>query len=338
MSAQEKPPVLIVAGPTASGKSALAVDIALEFSGTVINADSMQVYEELRILTARPTDDEMAKVPHRLFGVMAAAEPCSAGKWLKMAAAEIEAAWAAKRLPIITGGTGLYIKALVEGLSQIPDVPKEARAEATRLHGELGGQAFRDELAQIDAPAAAIPPGDSQRLIRAYEVYIATGTSLSEWRRNARPQPPIAARFGAVVLTPPRGGPDGLYEALDRRFDEMMAAGGLAEAGALAALNLDPSLPAMKAIGVPELIAQVRGGVELADALEAAKRATRNFAKRQLTWLRHQIPGAIKDEDGAGNGMGDITGQIELHMVSAKYSESLRPEIFPFIRRFLLTG
>ncbi len=312
---QSRRPVLIVAGPTASGKSRLAMAAAETFAGAIINADSMQVYRELRVLTARPSAADEARAPHRLYGVLAAEEACSAGRWAAMAAAEIAAVANAGRLPIVVGGTGFYVKALVEGLAPIPEIPPEVRAAASSLHAEIGGDAFRKRLAALDPESAArLPPGDTQRLVRAYEVAAATGRSLSDWLR-APPRPPLAgARFATLVLDPPR---ETLNRAIDDRLDAMIAAGAVAEVGALLARRLDPSRPAMKAVGVNELAAYVRGQCSLEQATAAAKAATRRFAKRQRTWLRTQIAADF--------------------VVSAQYSERIEQKIFTFIRQFLLT-
>ena len=315
MTSQNLPPVLVIAGPTASGKSALALDAAGAFAGTVINADSMQVYRELRILTARPSAEAEARVSHKLFGVLPASEPCSAGRWLRMAAAEIEAAHSRSSLPIVVGGTGLYLKALTGGLAEIPDIGEDIRAEARTLHASLGGEAFRAELAKLDPEAAdKLPAGDSQRLIRAFEVARATGRPLADWQDETAPATALRARFATIALIPPRRR---LYAACDARFDLMIAAGAIDEVKALAALGLAPGRPALKAVGVPELSRHLRGEASLEEAVGAAKRATRNYVKRQLTWLRTQGAGAW--------------------ILSAQYSESLRPKIFSFIRRFLLT-
>ena len=316
MKRSEAEPIVIIAGPTASGKSALALDAAEEFTGTVINADSMQVYRELRVLTARPTDGDEARVPHRLFGALPVTEACSAGRWLGMARAEIEAARGAGRLPILVGGTGLYLKALTDGLAPVPGIPQGIRSEARRLHARLGGEAFRAELAKVDAEAARrLESGDSQRLIRAFEVVRATGRPLADWQRQGAGGEATDARFATIVLAPPR---DALYAAIDARLDTMIEEGALDEVAALDRLGLDAGLPAAKAVGVPELRRHLRGEITLDEALDSAKRASRNFAKRQLTWLRHQMPGA--------------------HVVPAQYSESFQPEIFSFICQFLLTG
>ena len=307
--------VLVLAGPTASGKSRLAVEVARAFRGTVINADSMQVYRELRVLTARPDAAAEATVPHRLFGVLPAAERCSAGRWLRMATVEIEAALADDRIPIVAGGTGLYLKALLEGLAPIPDVPPGVVARARALHARLGGAAFRDTLRRLDPVAAArIPPGDEQRLVRAFSVARATGRPLSVWQRDGVRTPALDAAFAIIAMMPPR---DALYAAIDKRLNAMVRAGALDEVRRLAEANLDPGLPAMKVLGVREFLGHVRGEIGLEDALREASRRTRNYAKRQITWLRHQLVGA--------------------RIINAQYSESLEPEIFSFIRQFLLT-
>ena len=307
-------PLVIVAGPTGSGKSALAIAVAEAFGGVIINADAMQVYRELRILTARPTPEDEARVPHRLFGVLSARDPCSAGRWRDLARAAIDDARARGRLPIVVGGTGLYLRALMRGLADIPAVPDAVRREAEDRHRLLGGAGFRAELAALD-PAAAVrlPAGDTQRLIRAWEVVRATGRTLAEWQRKAAP-PPHPGPVATVLLLPPR---DRLYAALDARFERMLAAGAVAEAAAAAVRDLPPNLPAMKAVGVRQLVAHLRGETSLSEACASAKRETRRYAKRQLTWLRHQIHGDL--------------------VFCEQFSESLRPKLFSFIRRFLLT-
>ena len=291
-------PIVIIAGPTGSGKSALALDLAGEFDGTVINADSMQVYRELDILTARPGPDDEARAPHRLFGVLAAAEACSVGRWLGLAGAEIEAAQAQGRLPLITGGTGMYLKALTEGLAAVPEIPDDINGEVRALYRELGGEAFRDALAKLDADAAhRLPAGDSQRLTRAMAVVKATGMTLAQWQSRQDQGPAIEARFMTIALIPDR---EALYAATDARFEKMLAGGTLDEVRALLALGLDAGLPAMKALGVPELARHVNGEISLEDAAAAAKQATRNFAKRQLTWMRNQVSADCVIEDFYG--------------------------------------
>lgn len=314
---KDKDAIVIVAGPTASGKSALAVDLALEFGGEVINADSMQVYRELAILTARPSPADEARVPHRLFGVLPASEACSVARWLALATEAIAEVRAAGRLPILVGGTGLYLRALREGLAPVPKVPAEVRDAAEAHYDKVGGAAFRAELAALDPEAAArLPDGDRQRLIRAYAVAKATGRSLADWKREAPTVlAPVPGRYCTLALIPPR---DLLYAACDGRFGRMLEQGAMEEVRALLARNLDPALPAMKAVGVPELGQVLEGVWPLEEAAAKARQATRNYAKRQLTWLRHQL--------------------VADRVFDTQYSESLRPEIFSFIRQFLLTG
>ena len=309
-------PVVIIAGPTASGKSRLALDIAGAFAGTVINADSMQVYRELRVLTARPGPADEKIAPHRLFGVLSAAEACSAGRWLKLAAAEIEKARSEGRLPVVTGGTGLYLKALTEGLAEVPEISAAINAEVGRLHDSIGGEAFRAALATVDPESAArLPAGDAQRLKRAMAVVKATGRPLADWQRRQPDAPWVEARFGLIRLMPPR---DALYAAAEARFDAMMAAGALTEVKALRALGLDPGLPAMKALGVPEIGRHLRGELTLAEAVTRAKQATRNFAKRQFTWLRNQV-----------------TADLE---IAETYGPAARERALAFVRDFVAAG
>ncbi|MHB1219517.1 MAG: tRNA (adenosine(37)-N6)-dimethylallyltransferase MiaA, partial [Alphaproteobacteria bacterium] len=219
-------PVLVIAGPTASGKSRLALDLAAARRGTVINADSMQVYRELRILTARPGEAETTRAPHRLYGILSAAEPCSAARWRALALAAIEEAHGKGRLPILVGGTGLYLKALFDGLAEIPPIPQSLREAARARHRDIGGEAFRAELSRRDPESAArLAPGDTQRLVRAWEVVEATGRTLPEWQRTDRAGAGVHA-YRTILVMPPR---DMLYAACDARFGAMMAAGALDE-------------------------------------------------------------------------------------------------------------
>lgn len=282
-----KAPVVIVTGPTASGKSGLAMALAEELDGTIINADSMQIYRDLRVVTARPDEADEARVPHRLFGVLDAAERCSVGRWLDLAVAAIEETRKEGRLPIMVGGTGMYLKALTEGLAPVPDVPEAVTEQASDLYDELGGEGFRDKLAALDPDAAkTLPPGDRQRLIRAFAVVTATGKTLSEWQSSAAAKLPVAARFVTILVMPERAD---IYEACDRRFGAMLDAGAMDEVSAMLARGLDPALPAMRAVGVPELGAVMRGEMSLEQAGDKARQATRNYAKRQITWSRHQL-------------------------------------------------
>ncbi len=311
-----------MAGPTASGKSALALELAEAFDGAIINADAMQVYRELEVLTARPDAAASARAPHRLYGVLPGAEPCSAGRWRDLALAEIAEAVAAGRLPIVVGGTGLYLRALARGLAPLPPVPAAQRRAARERHRELGGAAFHAALAARDpATAARLEPGDSQRLIRAWEVLEATGRPISAWQAEESGAAALY-RFHCIALRPPR---DALYAACDRRFLTMVEAGALEEVRALLALGLDPELPVMKALGVAELAAHLDAALPLETAIARAQQATRRYAKRQMTWLRTQLP-----RDFSSN-------QVSPIAIEAQFSESLRQEIFTIIREYVLT-
>jgi tRNA dimethylallyltransferase len=279
---------ILLAGPTASGKSALAMGLAERFGGVVINADAMQVYRDLRIITARPSPDEEKRVPHLLYGHVDAAENYSVGRWLVDVNATLDQATSKGRVPIVVGGTGLYFKALTQGLATIPPIPPEIRtALRARIETE-GVGALHAELTLRDAAAAQrIKPGDRTRIIRALEVVEATGRSISEWHRDG-----IAPRIEPATATKIFLAPDmeQVIGRIDRRFDQMIASGALEEVRALDARHLDPRLPAMKAHGVPWLRRHLHGEISLADAAAGAKRDTRAYAKRQLTWFRHQMP------------------------------------------------
>jgi tRNA dimethylallyltransferase len=312
--AEAAPPVVIVAGPTASGKSALALALAEQFDGAVINADALQCYRDLEILTARPDAAALARAPHRLYGVLDAAARGSAGGWRTLALGAIADATNAGRLPIVVGGTGLYLRALQHGLAPFPEIPEAIRDEAAALHEALGGAAFRARLAALDpASAARLNPADSQRLVRAYAVARATGVAVDAWRRRAHPPAPY--RFATILLMPPR---DRLYAACDLRFAAMIQSGAVAEAAALGARELDRNLPAMKAVGLPELLRHWRGELTLTEAVAAAQRSTRRYAKRQMTWFRHQ-------------------SQPDLRF-GEQLSESLLRRSRQFIDEFVLTG
>jgi tRNA dimethylallyltransferase len=279
---------VLIAGPTASGKSALALRLAEQASGTIINADSMQVYRDFRVLTARPTPEEESRAPHLLYGHLDAAEHYSAGRWLTDASRALSEVERAGRLPIFVGGTGLYFKALTWGLSSMPAVPEAVRAkirgeaegvEAAELHARL---AARDP-----ATAARLRPSDRQRVIRALEIFEATGRPLVEWQ--ASPGKPLIEPGQAisVFLAVER---KELGARIDARFDKMLAEGALEEVRAFADRKLDPSLPAMKAHGAPWLMKHLAGEMSLAEAAKEAKADTRKYAKRQETWFRHQLP------------------------------------------------
>jgi tRNA dimethylallyltransferase len=279
-----RPQAVLIAGPTASGKSAAALALAKRLGGTVINADSMQVYRELAVLTARPVPADERRAPHRLYGTVPASEAYSVGDWLEDAARAIEQAEGEGRVPILVGGTGLYFKALLEGLAPIPDIPAEIRKAWRERAEALGPQGLHRELEARDpAMAAKLKPGDPQRLVRALEVIDATGVSLAEWQGgNTRPVLPADA-VRKLVIAPER---EPLYAAIDARFDAMMEQGALKEVRALLALGLDPGLPAMRAHGVRELAAYLEGACPLKEAVAKAKTESRRYAKRQMTWLR----------------------------------------------------
>jgi tRNA dimethylallyltransferase len=270
---------IIVAGPTASGKSALALALAQRLGGTVINADAMQVYRELPIVTARPTAADEALAPHALYGVRSAALPGSAA-WWRAAALD---AMAQAAVPILCGGTGMYLRSLTEGLADIPDPGPAARDEARSLLALAGPAALHARLAAADpATAATLRPSDGQRIARAWEVWRGTGRGLAAWHRDA--PKPSSWRFAAVLLDPPR---DALRPAIAARFATMLAQGAVAEVAALLDLALDPALPAMRALGVPELAAYLRGEIGIAEAAARAEHATARYTKRQATWFRH---------------------------------------------------
>ncbi len=317
------PHAVLVAGPTASGKSALALALAERLNGTIVNADSMQVYRELRVLTARPTPEEEARVPHALYGVRPAAQPGSVAWWRGEAFAAMQTAHVAGRLPIVTGGSGLYFASLAKGLAAIPSPTPQARAEARALVRDIGAPALHARLAMADpATAAKLQPNDRQRVARAWEVWRSTGIGLAAWQAQEetawdagpeQPGPrapgqrdtkretegdtgpgapqadsgrsgPTSWRFTAILLDPPR---DDLRAAIATRFDAMLAAGAIDEVRALLAQHLDPALPAMRAHGVPELSAHLRGEITLDQAAIRTAQVTGQYTKRQTTWFRH---------------------------------------------------
>ncbi|HEU5048327.1 MAG TPA: tRNA (adenosine(37)-N6)-dimethylallyltransferase MiaA [Rickettsiales bacterium] len=275
--------ITIICGATASGKSAYALDIAQNIGGVIINADAMQVYRELDIVTARPTPEQENIAPHLLYGVLSASEKCSAARWLEMAKQAIDETLAKGKIPLITGGTGLYIKTLIEGLSPIPDVPENCRKQAEMLWREYGAQALAEHDPEMHA---RLKLGDMQRHIRALGVWLATGKSLAYWQTIPRERPYPDAVFDIKHVELPR---DELYRRCDMRFLSMMENGALEEAKALHALNLSSDMPAARAVGVPELFAYLEGKCTLEEAVSKAQQATRNYAKRQMTWFRHQL-------------------------------------------------
>ena len=278
-------PLLLIAGPTASGKSALALKHARRTGAVILNADSQQLYADLRVLTARPSIEDEALAEHRLYGVADAAEAWSVGRWSRAVLAEIQALEG--RPAILVGGTGLYFTALTRGLADIPPAPDTVRREVEGEFDADGEAIFRARLAEVDPAAAArIEAGDRQRLVRALTVHRASGRTLSDWQADTRPLLKPDAWTGLVV-EPDRAG---LYARCDARAEAMLQKGALDEVAALAARGLDPNLPAMKAVGVRELAEHLSGETTRAQALEALAQSTRNYAKRQLTWFRNQTP------------------------------------------------
>jgi tRNA dimethylallyltransferase len=279
---------ILLAGPTTSGKSALALTLAEEFGGAIINADSMQVYRDLRIITARPDPADEARVPHLLYGHVDAAENYSVGRWCVDAQAAIAQVRQTARLPILVGGTGLYFKALTQGLAAVPPIPAAVRVSVRDRLAADGVARLYAELRQRDpATAARLMPGDRSRITRALEVVLATGRSLSDWHREGMPAAVDTMRTVKLFLDVERAE---LYRRISARFDAMLDAGALDEVRALAKRCLDASLPAMKAHGVPWLARHLEGKVTLAEAAEGGKRDTRHYTKRQATWFRNQLP------------------------------------------------
>ncbi len=289
-------PVWLLAGATASGKSATALALARETGAEIVNADSMQLYADLRLLTARPDPADEALAPHHLFGVADAGEAWSVGRWLKAALEALAQIAARGRPAIVGGGTGLYFRALTSGLAAMPPVPAKIRSMVVADYAALGETAFRQRLARVDPAAAArIAPGDRQRLTRALEVFEASGRALSHWQAATKPALTRGAWRG-VVLTVPRAE---LYRRVEIRLEAMLAAGALDEVRRLLARRLDPGLPAMKALGVASFARQLACELAPAEALAEAQAETRRYAKRQITWFDRQCPDWPRVASGA---------------------------------------
>lgn len=284
--------VLVITGPTASGKSALALAVAERQGGTVINADAMQTYDAFPILTAQPTAEERRRVPHALYGVLPLSETLSAARWRDLASVEIERCFAMGRAPVLCGGSGLYLRTLTQGIAAIPDAPAGLRDQANADWQTMGAAAFRARLAQEDpAIVARLKPGDRQRHVRAWEVWLATGRPLSAWQKDEGQPPPW--RFATVLLAPERGW---LRARIETRFDAMLKAGVLDEVRAVFDRQPDARWPGLKAHGAPELFAHFRGELTLEDARRIGIDHTRQYAKRQMTWFRHQMtPNVVVD-------------------------------------------
>lgn len=278
---------ILIAGPTASGKSALALDLAKRLNGVIINADSMQLYEDLRLVSARPSAAEEALVPHRLYGVLSAEKAFSTGAWLRLAKTELETAWGNGQMPILVGGTGLYFKGLTEGFAELPEIPEDIRGRARELADRDGVDGLKSALRDLGDTEAAEALADPQRLARALEVLMATGKPLGHWQQ-AHQAPPLLApdQAGRIVLAPPR---PWLHERIARRAELILAEEGLSEVRRLLARGLSDKLPAMRAIGVPEIGDFLAKRADYAETLHRLTVATRQYAKRQETWFRNQM-------------------------------------------------
>ncbi len=275
-----KPPLVVIAGPTASGKSALALELAARRGGIVINADASQVYADLRVLSARPSPQEEAQAPHQLYGVVDGSVACSTAMWAGMAKQAIREAHESGTIPVLVGGTGMYIRTLLEGIAPVPEIAEDVRAEVRALVDPYPALAVEDPVM-----AARLRPSDRQRVARALEVKRATGRSLAEWQSGNEGGIADEVDLQAHVVEIDR---ELLYARCDARFDAMLAQGALDEVAALRERDLQPDLPVMKALGVPSLLRHLAGKVTLDEAAEIAKRDTRRYAKRQLTWFRNQ--------------------------------------------------
>jgi tRNA dimethylallyltransferase len=284
MGAPSNPPLALIAGPTASGKSALALALAERTGGVIVNADSAQVYRDLPVLSAAPRADDLTRAEHRLYGSLDGAESCSAADWAARARVEIADIHAGGRLPILVGGTGLYLRTLLDGIAPVPAIAPEIRTQVR----EASVDDNRAKLAELDAEAAArLNRSDMTRIARALEVVMSTGRPLAEWQRERTGGIGSAVELRPLILLPPR---DWLYARCDERFAAMIEQGAVDEVKALLARDLDPNLPVMRAIGVPEIAAYLRGDTTLGEAVAAGQQATRRYAKRQYTWFAHQPP------------------------------------------------
>jgi len=278
--------VLVIGGPTASGKSGLALAAAEALGGVVINADSMQMYRGLPLLTAQPPGDDIARAPHRLYAGLRPDDVCSAARWRNLALDEIASAHAAGKVPILAGGTGFYIKTLIKGISPIPEVSQTVREGLIRKQREMGNPAFHAAFSALDpAMAAKLDPCNTQRVIRAWEVLEGTGKSLAEWQKTPPVAPPAHLRFIVTILTPPR---EALYAACDARFDAMIGQGALAEVARFRD-EWPGEVPLKGALGFAPLAVHLEGQISLEEAVKKGRQETRNYAKRQMTWFRHQI-------------------------------------------------
>jgi tRNA dimethylallyltransferase len=284
MASNRKPPLALIAGPTASGKSGLALALAERSGGVVVNADSAQVYRDLPILSAAPTAEERVRAEHRLYGFLDGAEACSAADWAERARTEIADIHSQRRLPILAGGTGLYLRTLLDGIAPVPPIDPQVRQEVR----EASVDRNRERLIELDPDAAErLKPADQTRIARALEVILSTGQSLAEWQRYREGGIGHDVDLVPLILIPPR---DWLYARCDERFARMVEQGAIEEVKALLERKLDPDLPVMRGIGVRELADCLAGEASLDEAIAAGQQATRRYAKRQYTWFAHQPP------------------------------------------------
>lgn len=284
-------PIIILAGPTASGKSKLALDIAGKIDAVIINADSKQVYSEIPIITAQPSEEDRDNIPHELYGVCSVSQHCTVATWLEQVAPVIKTVLANGQVPLLVGGTGLYIRALMHGLSPIPDIDKEVKRTSSELLEAEGSEGLHAALAAVDpVMAERLEMQDVQRVLRAYEVVVSSGTSLAEWQLIRGETHFSPEQFKLFFLLPER---ESVYMRCNQRFVNMVDQGVVDEIKALQQMHLDPGLPAMKAHGVPELLLYLDGKMTLDDAIDQAQKNTRHYIKRQFTWFRHQMPEAV---------------------------------------------
>lgn len=308
-------PVIVIGGPTASGKSSLALEIAARFGGEVVNADSMQVYRDLNILTARPGTNDTSRIPHHLYGILGPDERCSAGQWRARALKAIAEIHGRGGLPVLAGGTGLYLRALMTGLHRMPGVPPHIREALNERLQTSGPAVLHAELATCDPETAAgLKATDGQRIVRALEVFEHTGRGLKSWQSGKTEPAPAEMRFCPIVMLPPR---EMLYEVINERFVRMVEEGGVEEVRALLSLNPAEDFPLLKAVGVPAICAYVQGEIDRERLIEWGQRDTRRYAKRQMTWFRRQIIPEI--------------------VISAQLSEINIDNIFAKISNFMLT-
>jgi len=307
MTSQAQTPVIVVTGPTASGKSALALALAERRGGTVINADAMQTYDAFPILTAQPTEEERGRASHALYGVLSLGEIVSAASWRTLASAAIDRTLKEGRVPILCGGSGLYLRTLMQGIAPIPDAPPELREQANADWVALGAEAFRERLAVHDpAIVARLKPGDRQRHVRAWEVFQATGRPLSLWQAGEAAAAPW--RFATVLLSPERAW---LRERIERRFDVMLGQGVEAEVRAVFERHPDPAWPGLKAHGAPEFFRHFREELTLSEVRRTAIDHTRQYAKRQMTWFRHQMTPDLVLDSRADQALGQIEKYLD---------------------------